>query len=136
VRCLAERGEFGRHALGAGDHVAEGERVQMGPHVLAHLGPDVEQGTLPFVIAGAVLVRGPEVPDDDRSVDCRHDLAEGHVPWRSSEHVPAADAALGADEAGPFQGEQDLLEIGLGEPGTFGDIPDRGRVILAASKRQ
>ena len=60
----------------------------------ADLGPDVEEGALSFVVAGAVLVGWPEVPDDDRSIYRGHDLAERHVARRSGEHIAAADASL------------------------------------------
>jgi hypothetical protein len=70
--------------------------------VLADLGPDVKEGALPLVVAGPVLVRGTEVPYDDRSVNGRDDLAERHIPRWSCEHVTAADAALGPDESGSF----------------------------------
>ena len=43
------------------------------------------------------------------------------------EDVAAPDAPLGADEAGAFQRQQDLLEVGLGKPGPLGDVADRRR---------
>ena len=48
----------------------------------------------------------------------------------AGEHVAAADAALGAHQPGALQGEQDLLEVGLGEAGALGDVADRCRARL------
>ena len=41
------------------------------------------------------------------------------------EVLKKTDATLGADQARTLQGEQDLLEVGLGQPGPFGDVPHR-----------
>ena len=54
----------------------------------------------------------------------------------AGQHVAAADAALGAHQAGALQGQQDLLEVGLGEPGALGDVAHRGRARLVAVQRQ
>ena len=43
------------------------------------------------------------------------------------EDVPPSDAALGAHQARTFQGQQDLLEVGLGQPRPLGDVAHRGR---------
>jgi hypothetical protein len=48
-------------------------------HVRAHVGPHCEQDTLAFVVARAVLVRGPEVSGHDGAVDGAHDLAKGDL---------------------------------------------------------
>ncbi len=119
-----------------GHHVGEGERVEMGPHVLADVGPDREQDTLPLVVAGPVLVRQPEVAGDDRAVDGGHDLGEGDLRRGAREHVATADAALGADEPGTLQREEDLLEVGLGKPGALGDVPHRGRAFAVRVQRE
>ena len=50
--------------------------------------------------------------------------------------VPAADPALGTHEAGPLQGQQDLLEVGLGQAGALGDVAHRGRGGLGAVQGQ
>ena len=70
-----------------------------------------------------------EVAGHDGPVHGRHDLGQGDLLGRPGQHVAAAHAPLGADQAGALQGEQDLLEVGLGEPGALGDVPDRGRAV-------
>jgi len=92
--------------------------------VLADVGPDREQDALTFVVAGAVLVRLAEVADHDRSVNGAHDLAEGYLFRPAGKHVAAADAALGPDEAGALQCQQDLLEIRLRKARALGDVAD------------
>ena len=52
------------------------------------------------------------------------------------EDVAASDPAFGADETGPFEGEQDLLEVGLGEAGAFGDVAHRRRTLLVGVQCQ
>ena len=43
------------------------------------------------------------------------------------EGVATADATLRAHEAGAFQCEEDLFEIGLWQPRALGDVADRRR---------
>ena len=117
----------GTRPMGAVDHVGQGEGVEVGPHVLAHVGPHGQQDALALVVAGPVLVGDAEVARHDGPVDGRDDLGERDLLGRAGQHVAAADAPLGPDEAGTLQGEEDLLEVGLGEPGALGDVPDRGR---------
>jgi hypothetical protein len=81
------------------------------------------------MVAGTVFVGDAEVAGHDGPIDSGHDLGERDLLWRSGQHVASAHSALGSDQPGALQSEQDLLEIGLGEPGTFGDIADRGRGI-------
>jgi len=50
-------------------------------HVVAHLGPNREQGALPFVVAGFPDVGLAEVPYHDRPVDGGHDLAQRELVW-------------------------------------------------------
>ena len=101
-------------------------------HVLADVGPHREQHALALVVAGAILVGQAEIPGHDRAVDGADDLAERDLFRRAGQDVTAPDAALGADEPGTFQREQDLLQIGLGETGPLGDVADRGRRELLA----
>ena len=98
----------------------------MGAHALADLGPHGEEHALALVVAGPAGVRFPEVPGHDGTVDGRDDLGERDVLDRAGQHVAAADAALGAHEPRPLQGEQDLLEVGLGQSRAVGDVADRG----------
>jgi hypothetical protein len=88
------------------------------------------------VVAGAVLVGLAEVAHGDRAVDRAHDVGQRDRGGLAGEHVAAADAPLGPDEAGALEGEQDLLQVGLGEPGALRDVPDRRGTGAAAVERQ
>ncbi len=117
-------GDGGRRGIAAGPADAVGERVavEVLAHVVAHVAPDAEQDALALVVAGAVLVGAAEVADHDRPVDGAHDLAQGDLLGIAGQHVAAPDAPLRPHEAGPLQGEQDLLEVGLREAGALGDV--------------
>ncbi len=104
--------------------------------MLADVGPHGQQHALTFVVAGAVGVGLAEVAGDDGAVDRAHDRAEGDLVRFAGEHVAAADAALGADESGPLQRQQDLLEVGLGKPGPLGDVAHRRGPVLAGVEGQ
>lgn len=82
-------------------------------HVLPDIGPHGEEDALAFVVAGAVLVRQPEIAGDDRTVDSADDLREGDLARVPGEDVAASHASFGPDEAGALQREQDLFEIWL-----------------------
>ncbi len=116
-------------ALGPGHHVGQIERVEVGAHVLAQVGPDGEQHALSLVVAGPVLVGEPEVTGHDGPVDRGDDLGQGDLLGWPGQHVAAADPPLGTDQAGALQGQQDLLEVGLGQAGALGDVPDRGGAL-------
>ena len=88
----------------------------------ADVGPHLEQHALALVVARPVRVRLAEVAGHDRPVDRRHDLAERDLARRARQHVAAAHAALGAHEAGALERQQDLLQVGLREPGSLGDV--------------
>jgi hypothetical protein len=103
----------------------------VGPHVLAYLGPDREQGALALVVAGTAGVRFAEVPYRDRAVHRGHDLAERQLVWCPGEHVTAADASFRPDQARPLQRKEDLLEVRLGEPGPVGYVPHRSGLVAA-----
>ena len=58
----------------------------------------------------------PKSPSAIGPSTARHDLATAGSPsGGAGQHVAAADAPLGAHQAGALEGEQDLLEVGLGE---------------------
>src|SRR5665213_4521860 len=63
----------GHPALGALHHVGQIERVEVGAHVLADVGPHRQQDALALVVAGAVLMGDAEVARHDGSVHGRHD---------------------------------------------------------------
>ena len=67
----------------------------------------------------------PKSPSVIGPSTARDDLRQADLVGRPGEHVAAADAALGAHQPGALQGEQDLLEVGLGEAGALGDVAHR-----------
>jgi hypothetical protein len=85
------------------DHIGQREARQMLTHVIANIGPNAQQNALSFVIAGTVLVGLAEVARCDRSIDRRDDFGQGDGLRSSSQDVPAAHAALGANETGALQ---------------------------------
>ena len=96
-------------------------------HELARFVPHGDQHALTLVVARPVAVWLTEVADRDRPVDGRDDLRQlnpGRVP---RQHVTATDATLRAHQAGAFQGQQDLLEVGLWETGALGDVANGRR---------
>jgi hypothetical protein len=118
--------------------VCQRESLEVLTHVVTGLFPDRKENALPFMVAGAVLMRFAEVAKSDRSVDCRNDLAQSDVFGRACEGVPASDTALGLHEPSALQGEQDLFQVRLGESCSFGDVLDgsRTRIVGVQSQRQ
>lgn len=109
---------------GGGDRL-ECETLQMVPHVLAGLLPDGKEDALTLVITRPVLVGFAEVSEDDRPVDGRDDLRQADVTRGAGERVSAPDAPFRLHETSPFQGQEDLLEVGLWESRAFGDVANR-----------
>ena len=68
----------------------------------------------------------PKSPATIGPSTARHDLAQCDLLGRPGEDITAPDAALGADEPGTFQREQDLLQVRLGKARPFCDVADRG----------
>src|SRR5664279_4954551 len=73
ARTLAEGGHL---SLGPSHHVGQVERLEVGAHVLADIGPHGEQDALALVVAGAVLVEVAQVAGHDGAVDA----ADGQRP--------------------------------------------------------
>jgi hypothetical protein len=113
-------------AAGPVHHVGQGEGVEVLAHVLTYLRPDGQQDALALVLAGAVLVGPAEVPGHDGAVDGVHDLAQGDRLGRAGQHVAAAHPPFGTDEPGPFESQEDLLQVRLGQPRALGDVAHRG----------
>lgn len=99
--------------------------LEVTPHVLAGLLPDSQKHALALVVARTVLVRLSEVAQRDGSIDGRDDFRESDLVWRPTEDVPATYTTLGANEAGTLEGEEDLLEVRLGQSSAFRDVSDR-----------
>ena len=113
--------------LGPGDHVGQAVRLEPGADGLSDIGPHGEQDALPFVVAGAVFVRLAEVTRRDGAVDGRDDLGQGDLLGRACQDVAAPHAPLRPDQAGALEGQEDLLQVGLGEGGPDRDVPDGRR---------
>ncbi len=78
-----------------------------------------------------------EVAERDWSVDRRDDLGQSDVRGVTGEDVAAADTALRLDEAGAFEGEQDLFEVGLGKCGAVGDVAHgRGTLLVGVQRKR
>ena len=125
----------GRPRLGApgpDDHVGQAEGVEVVTHVPAHLGPHREEDALALMVTGAVLVGFAEVAGHDGSVDRAHDLAQGDLRRVAGQYVAAAHAPLRPHQTCSLEGEEDLLEVGLGKAGALGDIADRRRPAPSA----
>lgn len=107
-------------------------------HVVPGLFPDGQEDALPLMVAGSVLVGFAEITESDGPVDGRDDLGETNVARWTSQGVAAADPALGTDQTGALEGQEDLFEIGLGEAGAFGDVlhRSRSRISRVQSQRQ
>ncbi len=78
------------------------------------------------MIARARGVGLAEVSRGDGTVNRSNDLRESEIGCVLSEHVAATDPWLPTNEAGTFEGEQDLLKVWLGKCGSFGDLAHRG----------
>ena len=125
--------------LGPGDpphHVGDGEGVEVRPHVLAHLGPHRKQGALALVVAGPPGMGLAEVADHDGPVHGRHHLAQGQLLRQPGQDVATAHAPFGTHQAGALQGQEYLLQVGLGKPRALGDVPDGGRLVAAVQRQR
>jgi len=105
-------------------------------HVGADVGPHAEEHALALVVARPVLMGLAEIARRDGPVDGAHDRAERDLGRVAGQHVAAADASLGADQTSALEGEQDLLEVGLGEPGALSDVANRRGPLGIAVQRQ
>src|SRR5664279_5180818 len=106
ARTLAEGGHL---SLGPSHHVGQVERLEVGAHVLADIGPHGEQDALALVVAGAVLVGEAEVAGHDGAVDGGDDLGKGDLLGRTGQYVATPHAALGAHQTGARQRQEDCL---------------------------
>src|SRR5262249_42398851 len=82
---------------------------------------------LALVVARPVLVGFAELTGDDRPLHGAQDVVEGDVARRAGEDVATADAPLRAHQPGALEGQQDLLEVGLGQARALGDVAHRRR---------
>jgi len=110
--------------------------VEVLPHVLAGDIPDCEQHALTLVVAGTVLVGLAEITDRDGAVNGRDDVGHLDVCRGLREDVAATDTALRTHESGALQGEKYLLEVGLGQAGSFRDVTNGRRSGLGGMQSQ
>ena len=99
-------------------------RIELGAHAQPDGIPDRKQHALAFVVASSVLVRLAEVAKCDGTVDGSHDHADRYLGGVAGHHVAAADTAFGTNESGTLEGEQDLLQVGLGQACPLCNVPN------------
>ena len=81
-------------------------------------------------------MRLTEVANRDRTIDGRDDLRQTDIGRLTGQRVSTTDSALGANQTGAFQGEQDLFEIGLGETRPLGDVAYGCGAVLRLVQRE
>jgi hypothetical protein len=91
---------------------------------LSHVGPNREKDTLALVVAGPVFMGFAEVSGSNRAVDRRDDLSKRNLLGSPSQHVAPSDTALGPNQPGALEGEEDLFEIRLWQSGAVRDVAD------------
>ena len=106
--------------------------------MFADVGPHCEQYALAFVVTSTVLMGLAEIAHHDRAVDRAHNLGQGYLLGRAGQNVTTADAALRANKAGSFEGEQDLFQVGLWKNGAIRDVSDRrwGSIGVNGERKQ
>jgi len=95
--------------------------------MLADLGPDGKKRALSLVVACTICVGFAKITDDNRTVDSADDRTQRDLLGRSSEYVASANTAFRGDDSSTFEGKEDLLEVGLGQASTLGNVAHRGR---------
>lgn len=88
------------------------------------------------MVASSVLMRFSEVADNDWSIHRAHNLSKRDLIRWSGKDIAAAHASLRADDAGTFEGQQDLLQIWLGERGAFRNVSHRGWVAIGMQRER
>ena len=92
--------------------------------------PDRQQDALSLVIARTILMRLAEIAESDRAVDCSNDHPDRDLGRVASHHVAAADTTFGSNQTRPFERQQDLLQVRLGQTCAFRNIAHRGRPAI------
>jgi len=92
---------------------------------IADLGPQRQEHALAFVVACAIRMGLAEIPGSDGAIDRGDDLGHRDVFGISGQDVATTDATLGAHDARALEGQENLLQVGLGEPGPLGDVSNR-----------
>jgi len=123
-------GADGHVAPGPRHHVGQAERLEVGADRFADVRPDGQQDALTLMVAGAVGVGLSEVAGGDRPVDGRDNLGQADLLGQAGQDVATSDPSFGAHQSGPFERQEYLFEIRLGESRPLGNIPHR-RGILA-----
>jgi hypothetical protein len=91
-------------------------------HMVANFGPNSQKGALALVVTGTIFMGGAKVSGHDWAINGRHDLAQGQILRRAGEDITAADTSFGGDDAGPFEGEENLFQVRLRKSRSFGNI--------------
>ncbi len=98
--------------------------------------PDRQQDALSLVVAGPIGVGLAEVAQGDGTIDGPDDLGQGDLIWWSGQDVATTHAPFGANQACPFEGQQNLFQIGLRQPGAIRDIANRGWSVAVGMQSQ
>jgi len=126
----------GLESLRLGDHVGQREARKVLAHVISDVRPDREEHALALVVTRAVAVRLTKVARDNGTIDRRHDLRQRYGFSAAREHVAPTNTTFGAYEPDPLQTEQNLLEVGLGQTGAFGQITNGSGMGAIVAKRK
>jgi hypothetical protein len=132
----AVRPRYGLDATSLIHHILEREARQVLTHVATDVGPNTQENALSFVITGAILMGFSKVACSDWSVNGGNDFCQGNCVSRPGEYVSSADAPLGSNQTSAFEIEKNLLEVGLGESGTFCKVTDRSGSAIVVTKSQ
>ncbi len=78
-----------------------------------------------LVVACTVLMGFAKVAHHDGAIYRAHDLGQRDLIGWAGQYVPAAHPAFGTNQPGALEGQEDLLEVRLGEHGPIRDVSDR-----------
>lgn len=112
----------------------EGEAIKELAHVVTGHRPHAEQHALALVVACPVGVGFAKIADGDWAIDGADDVGEANVLGRSGQNVPATDTTFGANEPRALECKQDLLKVGLGEPGSLRYVTHRSWASFVGMK--
>ena len=133
---VSAAGAAGRVAPRPADHVGQREGVEVAAHVLADVGPDRRAGcTGPCArrprSRGVARSPRPRWGRPRRCTICPRVMSRAAGRARSHRPRPAWNGPAGA-----FEGQEDLLQVRLGEARALGDVAYRGRAQGVAVQRQ
>ena len=105
------------------DELGEREPLQDLAGLVGDADPHLLQDAVPLAVVVLAHQGG------ERAVDRGEDVGQRDLGRRSRQHVAAADTALRPHQPRALHREQDLLQVGLGQPGALGDLLHRRRPV-------